>query len=147
MSANCRSAWRLGLPMNDHFLNIRICHIHSVSYSNIEYIRIWQISYQMSHILAQNWMRYQPKYEFVPFLNTHWHADFHSMSSYSFWLISWPITNGFCIKLACFEGMNMKNCIFEYWIFVLKGKIFEYSNFIHIQWKPYSWGGAPSLVR
>ena len=49
-------------------------------------------------------MRYQPIYEFVPFLNTHWHADFHSMSSYSFWLISWPITNGFCIKLACFEG-------------------------------------------
>ena len=27
-------------PVNDHFLNIRIFHIHSVPYSNIEYIRI-----------------------------------------------------------------------------------------------------------
>ena len=31
-------------PMNEHYFNIRVCHIHSVPYSkNIEYIRVWQI--------------------------------------------------------------------------------------------------------
>ena len=30
-------------PANKHYLDIRIFHIHSVSYSNIEYIRIWII--------------------------------------------------------------------------------------------------------
>ena len=37
-------------PVNDHFLNIRIFYIHSVSYSNIEYIQILVISHNFLKI-------------------------------------------------------------------------------------------------
>ena len=36
-------AMSLERPANLGFLDIRICHIHSASYSNIEYIRILHI--------------------------------------------------------------------------------------------------------
>ena len=100
--------------MNDHFLNIRICHIHSVSYLNIEYIQIWQIFNKMSHIEAksiENWLTYQSEYELMPFPKTYRHADIHVKL---FWFISQPIINGFCFKMAHFEGTNMKKFIFEY---------------------------------
>ena len=36
--------------MNDHSLNIRIYHIHSVHYSNIEYIRTSNIIFEYSNM-------------------------------------------------------------------------------------------------
>ena len=94
-----------------------------------------KIPFKMSHIEAksiENWPRYQLKYEFMPFPNTHWHA------CQVFWLISQPIINGFCFKIIYSEGMNMAKSIFEYWIFVLVGNIFEYSNYSNIHWELYS---------
>ena len=49
----------------------------------------------------ENWPRYQLKYEFVSFPNTHWHA------CQVFWLISQSIINGFGFKIVYLEGMNM----------------------------------------
>lgn len=107
--------------MNEHFLNIGICHICSVPYSNMENSLQNELHIEAKSI--ENWSRYQLRYEFMSFPNTHWHA------CQVFWLISQPIINGCCFKIAYFEGMNMTKSIFEYWIFVLTGNIFIFQIF------------------